>query len=56
MKKFFCDRCGKEVVYLFDLCTQDDGIKSVCEKCYYETKLDEVCMATLADCESCLKC
>lgn len=55
MKKFFCDKCGEEVWFLYDLCTLN-GIKSLCQQCYYGIKIDNLCTGTPAECGNCDKC
>ena len=37
-KRYFCDICGKEVWFLYDLCTKEKGIIELCQECYYDRR------------------
>jgi len=55
-KRYFCDRCGKEVSCLFDLCRADGNTLSVCKACYYGTETKDLCSKELAECQDCKTC
>ena len=50
MKFYRCDLCKKEAPCLYDLCTIEKGIISVCPECYYGTRVDTLCSGGMAEC------
>lgn len=52
-KRYFCDLCQSEVLFLYDLHREDRKIISVCRFCFYAMQTKDLCKGEVEDCTKC---